>query len=114
MFRGLIAYKLVFLYKKCKHILCVFVCTMPFNFVFSMNLFMCHFKPLGEALLPKLPITILYRIFSIVKTACQKIETLIHFMKFVSLEVAQYLCKSTTRPCMEYCCHVFITARILS
>ena len=27
-------------------------------------------------------------------------------MKFLSPEVALYLCKSTTLPCMEYCCHV--------
>ena len=28
-------------------------------------------------------------------------------MKFLSPEVAVYLCKSTIRPCMEYCCHVW-------
>ena len=28
-------------------------------------------------------------------------------MKFLSPEVALYLCKSTIRPCMEYCCHVW-------
>ena len=29
---------------------------------------------------------------------------LICSMKFLSLEVALYLCKSTIQPCMEYCC----------
>ena len=28
-------------------------------------------------------------------------------MKFLSPEVALYLYKSTIRPCMEYCCHVW-------
>ena len=28
-------------------------------------------------------------------------------MKFLSPEVALYLCKSTIRPCMEYCCQVW-------
>ena len=28
-------------------------------------------------------------------------------MKFLSPEVALYLCKSTIRPCMEYCYHVW-------
>ena len=28
-------------------------------------------------------------------------------MKLLSSEVALYLCKSTIRPCMEYCCHVW-------
>ena len=27
-------------------------------------------------------------------------------MKFLSPEVALYICKSTALPCMEYCCHV--------
>ena len=31
-------------------------------------------------------------------------------MKFISPEVALYLYKSTTRPCMEYCCHVYANA----
>ena len=45
-------------------------------------------------------------IVSVVKTASKKIEALIRSMKFLSLEVAMYLYKSTIRPCMEYCCHV--------
>ena len=36
-----------------------------------------------------------------------KIGALIHSMKFLSPEVALYLYKSTKRPCMEYCCHVW-------
>ena len=31
-------------------------------------------------------------------------------MKFISPEVALYLCKSTLRPCMEYCCHFWAGA----
>ena len=38
------------------------------------------------------------------------IRALIHFMKFLSPEVALYLYKSTIRPCMEYCCHVWACA----
>ena len=29
-------------------------------------------------------------------------------MKFLSPEVALYVSKSTIRPCMEYCCHVWV------
>ena len=42
-------------------------------------------------------------IISIAKTASKESGALIRFMKFVSLEVALYLYKSTTCPCMEYC-----------
>ena len=35
---------------------------------------------------------------------------LIHSMKFLSSEVALYLYKSTIRPCIEYCCHVWAGA----
>ena len=49
-------------------------------------------------------------IISITETASNKIGTLIHSMKFVSPEVALYLCKSTIWPCMEYCCHVWAGA----
>ena len=41
-------------------------------------------------------------IFSIAKTTSKKIGVLISSIKFRSLEVALYLCKSTIRPCMEY------------
>ena len=47
---------------------------------------------------------------SIAKTASKKIGALIRSMKFFSPEVALYLCKSTIRPCMEYCCHVLAGA----
>ena len=49
-------------------------------------------------------------IVSIAKTASKKIGALIRSMKFLSPEVALYLCKSTIRPCMEYCCHVWAGA----
>ena len=47
---------------------------------------------------------------SIAKTASKKIVALIHSMKFLSPEVALYLYKSTIRPYMEYCCHVWAGA----
>ena len=40
----------------------------------------------------------------------KKIGALIRSMKFLSSEVALYLYKSTIRPCMEYCCHVWAGA----
>ena len=46
-------------------------------------------------------------IISIAETASEKIGALLRFMKFLSPEVAQYLYKSTIRPCMEYCCHIW-------
>ena len=49
-------------------------------------------------------------IVSIAKTAFKKIGALIRSMKFLSPEVALYLYKSTIRPCMEYCCHVWAGA----
>ena len=49
-------------------------------------------------------------IIYIAKTASKKIGALIHSMKFLSPEVALYLYKSTIRPCMEYCCHVWTGA----
>ena len=49
-------------------------------------------------------------IISIAKTASRKIGALIRSMKVLSPEVALYLYKSTIRPCMEYCCHVWAGA----
>ena len=49
-------------------------------------------------------------IISLAKTASKKIGTLIRPVKFLSHEVALYLCKSTIRSCMEYCCHVWVDA----
>ena len=46
-------------------------------------------------------------IISTAKTASKKIGALIHSMKFLSLEAALYLYKSTIHPCIEYCCHVW-------
>ena len=49
-------------------------------------------------------------VISIDKTAAKKIGALIRSMKFLSPEVALYLYKSTIRPCMEYCVHVWVGA----
>ena len=51
-----------------------------------------------------------FDIISIAKTASKKIGALIRFIKFLSPEVALHLYKSTIRPCMEYCCHVWAGA----
>ena len=49
-------------------------------------------------------------IVSIANIASKKIGALIRSMKFLSPEVVLYLYKSTIRPCMEYCCHVWVRA----
>ena len=49
-------------------------------------------------------------IVSIAKTTSKKIGALIRSMKFLSPEVALYLYKSTIRPYMEYCCHIWAGA----
>ena len=49
-------------------------------------------------------------IIAIAKTAFTKIGALIRSVKFLSPEVALYLYKSTIRPRMEYCCHVWAGA----
>ena len=49
-------------------------------------------------------------IISIAKTASKKIGVLTCSMKFLSLEVALCLYKSTMQPYMEYCCHVWAGA----
>ena len=46
-------------------------------------------------------------IISITKTVSKKIGALFHSVKFLSLEVALCLYKSTMWPCMEYCCHAW-------
>ena len=51
-------------------------------------------------------------IISITKTASKKIGAWIHSMKFLFPEVALYLYKSTTHPCVEHCCHVWAGAPI--
>ena len=51
-------------------------------------------------------------IISIAKSAFEKIGALIPTMKFLSPEVALYLYKSTIRPCMEYCYHVWAGAPV--
>ena len=49
-------------------------------------------------------------IISIAKTAYKRIRALIRSMKFLSPEITLYLYKSTIRPCMEFCCHVWAGA----
>ena len=49
-------------------------------------------------------------IICIAKTASKKIGALIRSMKFLSPEVALHLYKSTIRPSMEYCSHVWAGA----
>ena len=49
-------------------------------------------------------------IISIAKIASKKIAASIRSMKFLSPEVALYLCKYTICPYMEYCCHVWAGA----
>ena len=49
-------------------------------------------------------------IIYIAKTVSKKIGALIRSMNFLSTEVALYLYKSTIRPCMEHCCHVWVGA----
>ena len=63
------------------------------------------FKMLGLSFSSKLDLG--SYIISIAETASEKIGALLRFMKFLSPEVAQYLYKSTIRPCMEYCCHIW-------
>ena len=47
-------------------------------------------------------------IISFTKTASKKIGALMRSVKFLSPQVALYLYNSTIRPCMEYCCHVWV------
>ena len=47
---------------------------------------------------------------SVAKTTSKKIGALIRSTRFLSPEVVLYLYKSTIRPCMEYCCHVWAGA----
>ena len=49
-------------------------------------------------------------ISSIAKTASRKIGAIICSMKFLSPDLALYLCKSTIWPCMKYCCDVRATS----
>ena len=51
-------------------------------------------------------------IVSIAKISPKKIGALIRSIKVLSPEFTLYLCKSTTQPCMEYWCHVWVGASI--
>ena len=63
------------------------------------------FKMLGLTFSSKLDWS--SNIISIAKAASNKIGDLIRSMKFLSPEAALYFYKSTIRPCMEYCCHIW-------
>ena len=69
-----------------------------------MSLF-CSFKMLGLSFSSKLDWG--FYIISIAKTASKKNRALICSIKFLSSEVALYLCISSIRPCIEYCCQVW-------
>ena len=49
-------------------------------------------------------------IISMAKIAFKKMQALIGSMKFLSPEDSLYLYKSTIKPRMEYCCHVWAGA----
>ena len=49
-------------------------------------------------------------IISVAKTASKKVGALIRSVNFFSPDVSLYLYKSTIRPGMEYCCHVWAGA----
>ena len=66
------------------------------------------FKMLGLTVLSELDWGSYF--ISIAKTASKKIGALTRSMKFLSPKVALDLYKSTIRPCMEYCCHVWAGA----
>ena len=51
-----------------------------------------------------------YQIMHLSNQASKKIGALIRSMKFLSPEVALFVCKSTIQPCMKYCCHVWASA----
>ena len=63
------------------------------------------FKMLGLTFSSKLDWS--SNIISIPKAASNKIGDLIRSMNFLSPEAALYFYKSTIRPCMEYCCHIW-------
>ena len=51
-----------------------------------------------------------FTLLSLLLKLPKKIYLLFRSMEFLSPEVALYLYKSTTRPCMKYCCHVWAGA----
>ena len=66
------------------------------------------FKMLGMTFFSKLDWN--SYIISIAITVPKKIGALIRSMKLLSPEVALCLYKSSMRPCMEYCCHIWAGA----
>ena len=66
------------------------------------------FKMLGLTFLSKLVWD--FHIISIAKLASKKFGAFICSMKFLSFEVALYLCKSMIQLCLEYWCHVWASS----
>ena len=83
--------------------------TQLVSFDRSNNIVSIDVKMDGSILEEKLSFKMLCLTFS-AKTATKKIGALIRSVKFLSAEVALYLYNSTIRPCMEYCCHVWVVA----
>ena len=50
----------------------------------------------------------------IAKAASKKIGSLYRSKRFLTAERILYLYKSTIRPCLEYCCHIWASAPITS
>ena len=66
------------------------------------------FKMLGLIFSSKLDWQLLHYLYC--WNCLQENGALIRFMKFLSPKVALYLYKSTTWPCMKYCCHIWAGA----
>ena len=64
------------------------------------------FKKLGLTFSSKLDWGWFY-VISITTTTSKKIGALLRYMQFLSPEIGLYIYKSTVRPSMEYCCHVW-------
>ena len=64
------------------------------------------FKKLGLTFSSKLDWGCFY-VISITTTTSKKIGALLRYMQFLSPEIGLYIYKSTVRPSMEYCCHVW-------
>ena len=76
------------------------------TWIYSLGNIISSFKMLGSTFSLKLDWD--FYITSIAKNVSKKIAAFIHFMKFLFCEAALYLYKTTIRPCVEYCCHVWI------
>ena len=76
------------------------------TWIYSLGNIISSFKMLGLTFSLKLDWD--FYITSIAKNVSKKIAAFIHSMKFLSCEAALYLYKTTIRPFVEYCCHVWI------